>query len=116
MASPNKIKTNRIQIRVFRNDKGFVYRVVGREHSQSFVCAAVSALMINAYNSVKALTQAEVVEEHNEEGGFLDFTLPDVRDGAEERDAALLLESLLLGLRGVAEEYEGSVCIEEINK
>jgi len=108
-----KMKKQKIYITVYRNANGDIYRVIGREHSQSIICAAVSILLLNACNSIQALTRDPIQVEYDEAGGFLDFTLPQVQGGVRNHDTALLLTSMMLGLRGVAAEYAGRVYIYE---
>ena len=66
------------------------------------VCAAVSVLMINAANSLEQLTEDDLtVEEGGEEEGYLRIGL----NGPLSESAKLLLDSLMLGLMSVRENY-----------
>ena len=72
------------------------------EEGSDIVCAGVSALLINAVNSLDQLTQdGIVVDEGGEEGGFLSLELELPQSG----EARLLLDSLMLGLDSISENY-----------
>ncbi len=64
------------------------------------VCAAVSALAINTVNSIERLTVNRIAYEQAEDGKLrFRFT------GASDRDGQVLMQSFVLGLQGIAEEY-----------
>ena len=67
---------------------------------RDIICAAVSVLELNLANSVSGLTDARFSCEVGEEGSFF-FSLP----SRENEKAALLLDSCLLGLEAIREEY-----------
>jgi len=78
---------------------------------EDIVCAAVSALLINACNSLEAFTDDTF--EGEEADGKLELTFP---DGLSEK-GSLLMDSLLLGLQQIEEEYGSeflSVIITEV--
>jgi len=66
---------------------------------QDIICAAVSALLINACNSLEALTEDSF--EGEEADGRLLLSFP---DGLSEK-GTLLMDSLLLGLRQIETDY-----------
>ena len=66
---------------------------------KDIVCSAISALTINAANSIMTLTSSKI--DVNENDGFLSWKFTEGCD----RDATLLMDSLLMGLRSVEEEY-----------
>ena len=69
------------------------------DKGEDIVCAAVSILAINTVNSIEKLTgNVPVVDESD---GFLDVKVPD----PTEKGAKLLLDSFLLGIEGIVEEY-----------
>ena len=67
---------------------------------EDIVCAAVSALAINALNSIEAFTEDSFTEDFKEEDAYLSFMMTDQISPKSE----LLLLSLVLGLQGVAQE------------
>ena len=97
-----------------------IYRLPGRgvrgfrvaNHGAPIVCAAVSALVLNAVNSIKSLTDEAFSLDYEEEGGYIHvrFTAPPLGE-----EAALLVRSLMLGLEAVAQEYPEDIGIEYID-
>lgn len=72
------------------------------ELGQDIVCAGISALFINAATSIVELTSDEVElwqEEETEISGFR------IISSKISDEAVLLMDSLILGLTGIADEY-----------
>ena len=72
------------------------------EYGQDIVCAAVSILFINTVNSIEQFTK-DVVQVHDEQEktGKIGFRfVSSISD-----DSKLLMNSLMLGLEGIKEEY-----------
>jgi len=90
-----------ISVTVSRKKNGRVSAFNARNHGASEVCAAVSMLVLNAVNSVESFTDARFACEYDEDGGYINFSLENVRN----KNAALLLDSMVLGLRSVAKKY-----------
>ncbi len=72
------------------------YESEGRD----IVCAAASVLMINTVNAVEALTHENASVSSDEETGRLDFHV----GRNPSRDAVLLLNSMILGLKSMVED------------
>ncbi len=71
------------------------------EKGHDIVCAAVSVLTVTAINSVETLTGDTFSYDEDEKKGMIDFKIhPPMSD-----QAALLMGSLLVGLRMVEETY-----------
>ncbi len=64
------------------------------------VCAAVSVLTVNTVNSIEAFTEDTFSGE--EKDGFVSCMLT----GSVSRETALLMDSLVLGLTDIAENYD----------
>ena len=77
---------------------------------KDIVCSAISALTINAANSIMTLTDSKISVSEND--GFLSWTF----DGAVDDAATLLMDSLVIGLRSVEEEYRNYLVlrVEEV--
>ncbi|MCR5673260.1 MAG: ribosomal-processing cysteine protease Prp [Lachnospiraceae bacterium] len=73
---------------------------------KDIVCAAISVLTINTANSIMTLTDDKI--EVNENDGFLSWTFID----PPGKDAELLMDSLLIGLRSVNEQYGNYLKLE----
>ncbi len=67
------------------------------DSGEDIICAAVSALSINAVNSIESLTDDQVEAEEGD--GYLKCTFP---EGLSEA-GILLMESMILGIRQTAE-------------
>ena len=79
------------------------------DKGKDIVCAAVSILTINTVNSLEAFTNSRFTT-NTDDGIEVIFTeTPDEK-------AKLLLDSYLLGLKGISEEYSQNVrlSIEEV--
>lgn len=71
------------------------------EYGKDIVCAAVSVLTLNTLNSIEVFCGDAFDAEEDEKTGRLVARFHDKLGG----DATLLLNSLLLGLDGIKEEY-----------
>ncbi|MCD7743878.1 MAG: ribosomal-processing cysteine protease Prp [Lachnospiraceae bacterium] len=83
------------------------------EEGSDVVCAAVSALALNAANSIESFTEDYFEQEFAGDGGYLRMDFP---NGAGEK-TSLLMDSLILGLRGVLDTYGDeylTLTIEEV--
>ena len=76
------------------------------------VCAAVSALVINAVNSLERFTDDETSCTANEETGDIELRFA----GSPSHDAALLLDSMILGLEEIEDSREYKSYIDIIFK
>jgi len=97
-----------IKVRFNIDQEGEIVGFDVRSHGDKLVCAAISALAINAINSIEWLADTEVSYEYENER-FINFRLTDKPDTS----ATLLLESLRMGVRSVAEEHPEEVSVEE---
>ena len=68
---------------------------------QELVCAAVSALVINMANSVEHFTEDSFETEEEEESGTFHFRFT----SSMSSESQLLMNSLVLGLQDIEEEY-----------
>ena len=65
------------------------------------VCSAISMLTINTANSIMTFTGSRINVDEND--GFVTWTF---ENGCDEK-AALLMDSMIMGLRSIEEEYKG---------
>ncbi len=70
------------------------------KHGRDIVCAAVSALTLNAVNSIVEYTDQGIICETGEDG-LLRFKF----ENKPSHDSILLFKSMLLGLRNISEQY-----------
>jgi uncharacterized protein YsxB (DUF464 family) len=70
------------------------------EYGSDIICSAVSALAINTINSIDTLVQVPL-QYNQSEDGLLECSLAD----ADNKEAQLLMQSLLLGLQSIQASY-----------
>ena len=68
---------------------------------QDVVCAGISILVQNTINSIQTYTEEGFSCEADEKSGDVRFHFSDV----PEHDAALLINSMILGLQGIQSSY-----------
>ena len=95
-----------ITITIYQNHEDVTgFRCIGHsgyaESGSDIICAGVSALVINTINSIDALTVSTFQLDTEEESGLIDFTFEEAAD----HDAQLLVESMILGLKGIQNDY-----------
>ncbi len=71
------------------------------DSGRDILCAAVSALVLNTVNSIDVFTEDSFKTEQDEESGYLSFCL----SSNISPESKLLLNSLVLGLQNIEEEY-----------
>ena len=71
------------------------------DSGEDIVCAAISMLVINTINSLEALTDSKMQVETEEDSGMIDLKFQENL----EKDGILLMDSLVLGLKGVVKQY-----------
>ena len=83
------------------------------EHGSDIVCAGVSALAITTVNSIEKLAGYQPIVEVDEvEGGYLYMEVVEDLTKDQEHTTQILLNSLLLGLEGIQEEYPNYLTIQ----
>ncbi len=102
-----------IEITFFRNSNNEIYGFKAFNHGDTIVCAAVSALTLNTVNAVEAFCNCDFTCDYEESGGFLSFTVKDIKNEKHCHDASLLLNTLELGIKSISEEYEDEVLIKD---
>ena len=100
-----------IQATVYRNAAEGNYSFVVCNHGESYVCAAVSMLVINTINSIEVLTGADFASDSNEEEGRIQFSLRTSRAQPEGQQAGILLDAMVLGLESVAQQHPDELTI-----
>lgn len=107
-----------INIVIYKNSVGSIYGIKVENHGDQIVCSAVSALTMNAFNSIENFTDEHIIVEFDEKGGFLYFEMPEIKLGGYNDSVDLLMRSMLLGLQFIENDYEKDICIlyEEVQK
>ncbi|MDR1559150.1 MAG: ribosomal-processing cysteine protease Prp [Clostridiales bacterium] len=103
-----------IRVSISRNSRGRICGFTAYNHGGDIVCAAVSALILNAVNSIEAFTdEAMIVDIDEKNTGYIKLRLPDIEAGNNSEGANLLLSSMLLGLEHIQEQYPSQMRIED---
>lgn len=109
-----------IRVNVFRNKTGDIcgFRLKGHadfaEAGSDIVCSAVSVLTINTINCIELFTKAKFECKTDEnKGGYLSFALSETKEGRADKDAQLLLKTMLNGLSDIEKEYGLYISINE---
>jgi hypothetical protein len=95
-----------IQITIFKNNKNECMGFQTQGHAeysevgQDIVCAATSVLMINTMNAIELYTEDEFSVFTDEEEGLISWHLTD----SPSKEAQLLLNTMILGLKGMVSE------------
>ncbi|SKB70779.1 hypothetical protein SAMN06296386_10492 [Lachnospiraceae bacterium] len=99
-----------ISVKIYKTEDGKIngFQCLGHagfaESGEDIVCAAVSMLVINTINSLeKFLPDDSFTVTTDEESGLIEC----VFDKKPSEKAGLLLDSMLLGLKSVEENYHG---------
>ncbi len=71
------------------------------EAGEDIVCAGISMLVINTINSIETFTEDGFSCEADPKTGYIKFQF----NTTISKDSELLMNSLVLGLQGVKEEY-----------
>lgn len=101
-----------IKVRIFRNKKNKIYGFRADDHGDSIVCSAVSALTMNCVNCIEAFTDTEFSFKANEkDGGFLKIEAEAIKKGADDHDAQLIFDCMLLGLSSIQKQYPQDIKI-----
>jgi Predicted ribosomal protein len=95
-----------IKITVFKSEeiyKGFTLRGHARyaENGQDIVCAGISALVLNAINSIEAFTADKFEVKTKEKAGQIEFQF----ESEPSPNASLLIDSMILGIEKIKESY-----------
>jgi len=96
-----------IQAVIFRDNDGkcngfhFSGHAGYDEHGYDIVCASVSMLVVNTINSIETFTDDHFICDVKEEDGDVDFHI----EGDISKESTLLLDSMLLGIKAVEEDY-----------
>lgn len=94
-------------ITIMKSKNGNYKQVTCKGHAgyadsgSDIVCAAVSVLVINAVNSLEALTDTKMQVETDEHSGLIDLCFTEEIGNS----GRLLMDSLILGLKNVAGQY-----------
>lgn len=105
-----------ITVDVKRNEAREIVRITMSGHANSgpygkdLVCAGASAVSIGTIHAIGELCNVDLPVSA-EDGGFLDFEVPDNLDQQTREKIQLLLEGMLVSLHSIAREYQKHIRI-----
>jgi uncharacterized protein YsxB (DUF464 family) len=108
-----------IKVQVKRDPQGKIqsFRVFGHagfaDIGTDIVCSAASMLVQNGVNSTEALLNIEIPCDSRD--GFVECNVPSLTDQQSDQ-AQLLLESMVYGLRSLADAYPKHVSVTDTSK
>ena len=96
-----------IKITVYKNsDKIQGFTCIGHaefgEYGEDIVCSAVSVLVLNTINSIEAFTDDRIQVNTEEEQGLIECKFLSEPESA----TILLMNSMILGLQGILDDYQ----------
>lgn len=105
------------KINIYRNGKDIIkYKVSGHtefaNEGEDIVCAAISALSMNALNGLTDVVGILVGYEVRD--GYLECILPAEISEEERKSANVLLEALVLSFKNLEEQYREYITIIEL--
>ena len=95
-----------VQVTVYRDEKKECVGFQAKGHAgyseegQDIVCAAVSVLIINTMNAIEIYADDETSLVSDDMDGLINFMIK----GKPSKEAALLLKTMVLGLRDMADD------------
>ena len=109
-----------IKVNIYRNKNNNIYgfKLSGHagysEEGSDIVCSAVTILVFNTVNCIEEFTEEPFscdIDEKN--GGFIDYCLPNIKKGEENKDVDLLLRAMVKGLKDIEFEYGSYISIND---
>ena len=110
-----------IKIDLYSDSLGDIrrYHVKGHadfaEYGEDIVCAAISVLAqttLIGLVEVLNLKENEIFYKIDENTGYLNVELKDIKDENDLKSSQLLLETFKLGIQSIQESYPGNIKIE----
>ncbi len=109
-----------IKVKIYRNEVQDIYRFILSGHSDfnteglDIVCSAVSVLVLNTINCIEKFSEEKFECKADEKnGGFVEFLLPNIKNGIKNHDVSLMLNVMVYGLYDIEKEYNGYIKISE---
>jgi len=93
-----------IDAKITRDERGVCFFTI-KNHGDSYVCSAVSMLVINTINSIETLAGQEFDCEYDQDVGYIELSLT----GCIKEGTAILLDAMQLGLTSVKEQYPNEI-------
>lgn len=82
------------------------------EEGNDIVCAGISVLTINLVNSLETLSEDAFCVKEEEETGLIDIRLSYEDDEEPSFEAEILIESFIIGMTNLSENYSDYLSLE----
>ena len=82
------------------------------DHGEDIVCAAVSVLTISILNGLTEVVGRQDLKEIVDEG-LVKLKLPEIQDSDLQLKTDILIETYILGIKGIKEAYGEYIQLEE---
>ena len=109
-----------IKVNIYRNKNNNIYgfKLSGHagfaEEGSDIVCSAVTVLVFNTINCIEEFTDEPFECDLDEKkGGFIDYSLTDVKEGGYNKDADILIRAMVRGLMDIQLEYSSYISIND---
>lgn len=108
-----------IKVDIYRNQNKNICSFVLKGHADyaqsgsDIVCSAVSLLVFNTINSIKKFTNENVSYDMDEKKGYLTCIFPDIKNNIDNHNVALLLDTMVFGLKSLELEYDKYIIISD---
>ncbi|MFV0441802.1 MAG: ribosomal-processing cysteine protease Prp [Lachnospirales bacterium] len=95
-----------------------IFSFTVENHGSSFVCAAVSMLVINTINAIDKFLDVKYTLDVDEKNAIIHFESHDTFNGIKNDELDILLNTMVLGLQDTAKNYSEDLTlnIEEVQQ
>lgn len=106
-----------IRVKIDRTGEGSVCSFTVKGHAfyadpgKDIVCAGVSAVTVGTVNAIETLTGVKLAVKMKE--GFLQASVPELSEGNKPEQIRLLLESMVVMLKTIEDEYGAFVAVRD---
>ncbi len=106
---------SKIEATIYKTN-GKIYAFTVENHGSSFVCAAISMLVLNTINAIDEFIETDFSVDIDEKNAIIHFESNDIFKGVENKELEILLKTLELGFIDTANNYSDdlSLIIEEV--
>jgi uncharacterized protein YsxB (DUF464 family) len=85
-------------------------------YGHDIVCAGVSAVSFGSVNAIEALCGVRLGVETEDDGGFLRCIVPDNLETETDEKVQLLLESMVVSLKSIKEQYGQYIELKDVRR
>lgn len=102
-----------VKVTIYKNKFNQIISFSTLNHAKDkIICSAISMIVLNTINSIEYFTSQKFIVDIQEKDAYIHFELTDLNQNKVNDDCNLLLNSLLLGLESIKNEYKNQISIE----